>query len=126
MTIQQQVQAQLKEAIARKDETAKSALRFILGEFSRGREKEVADERAIKLIRKAIEDEKSVDGSKEFISVLEKFLPTTATLEEIQDWINKNIDFSAFKNRMQAMKPIMAHFAGRADGNTVKAVLEGI
>ncbi len=27
---------------------------------------------------------------------------------------------------MQAMKPIMAHFAGNADGNTVKKILQSL
>jgi uncharacterized protein len=125
-TIQQQVQAQLKQAIAGKDEDTKCALRFILGEFSRGKDKEVTDDRAVKIIRKAVEDEKSVGGSQRFIEILDKFLPTTATRDEIHDWVTKNIDFATFKNKMQAMKPIMAHFAGRADGNTVKSILEDI
>ena len=47
-----------------------------------------------------------------------------ATDEEIKMWIEKNIDFSQFKNKMQAMGSIMKHFGSSADGNTVKKVLQ--
>jgi hypothetical protein len=49
-----------------------------------------------------------------------------ATDEEIADFIKENIDFSQFKNRMQAMGPIMKHFGKTADGNAVKRVLQSI
>jgi uncharacterized protein len=118
------MQEKLKEAMAAQDEITKSALRFILGEFSRGKDKEIADEKAVKIIRKAIEDEISVSGSWDFMAVLKQFIPAMATSAEIRDWVNENIDFTQFKNKMQAMKPIMAHFAGRVDGNVVKSILE--
>ena len=35
-----------------------------------------------------------------------------------------NIDFSQYKNKMQAMGLIMQHFGAGADGNRVKAVLQ--
>ena len=34
-----------------------------------------------------------------------------------------NIDFSEYKSPMQAMKPIMSEFAGRADGARVKGIV---
>ena len=46
--------------------------------------------------------------------------------EEIIAWIEGNIDFSHYKNKMQAMAPIMKHFGAAADGNTVKAILQEI
>jgi uncharacterized protein len=52
------------------------------------------------------------------------YLPRMASEEEIRVWIETNIDFSTFGNRMQAMKPIMTHFGGRAEGGTVKKILE--
>lgn len=49
-----------------------------------------------------------------------------ATDEEIITWINQNVDFSKFKNKMQAMGLIMKHFGATADGNTVKKILQKI
>jgi uncharacterized protein YqeY len=68
MSIQQQIKQELVTAITQRNEPKKSALRFILGEFSRGHDKDLPDASAIKIIRKAIEDEKSVNGSPEFIA----------------------------------------------------------
>lgn len=61
------------------------------------------------------------------ISIAKSYLPKTATIttEELAIWIRENIDFSVFKNRMQAMKPIMTNFKG-IDGNMVKNVLLAI
>ena len=43
--------------------------------------------------------------------------------EEINSFVNSNIDVGSFKNIMQAMGPIMKQLKGKADGNAVKAVL---
>lgn len=56
------------------------------------------------------------------IFIAQSYLPKEASSEEIEMWIKDNIDFSQFKNKMQAMGPIMTQFKG-ADGNTVKQIL---
>ena len=56
------------------------------------------------------------------IAIAQTYLPKQATEEEIIIWINENIDFSQYKNKMQAMGPIMKQFKG-ADGNFVKGIL---
>lgn len=56
------------------------------------------------------------------ISIAQKYLPKQASEEEIREWISKNIDFPNFKNKMQAMGPIMKQFKG-CDGNFVKSIL---
>lgn len=56
------------------------------------------------------------------VFIAQLYLPKEATKEEITSWISENIDFSKFKNKMQAMKPIMQQFQG-ADGNFVKDIL---
>ena len=43
--------------------------------------------------------------------------------EEIDAWIKENIDFSQYKNSMQAMGTVMKHFEKLADGNIVKEIL---
>jgi len=58
------------------------------------------------------------------IKIAQKYLPKQATEEEILTWIKENIDFANYKNKMQAMGPIMKHFKG-CDGNLVKNILLG-
>jgi len=56
------------------------------------------------------------------IEIAQKYLPTQATEKDIIEWINDNIDFNEYKNKMQTMKPIMQQFKG-CDGNFVKNIL---
>lgn len=56
------------------------------------------------------------------IEVAKKYLPKAATEEEVTTWIQENLDLSTFKNKMQAMGPIMKQFRG-ADGNFIKGIL---
>lgn len=56
------------------------------------------------------------------IELARGYLPKQASREEVKKWIIENIDFSIYKNKMQAMGPIMKHFQG-CDGNFVKKIL---
>lgn len=56
------------------------------------------------------------------IQIAQSYLPKEATVGEIKLWIIENIDFSQYKNKMQAMKPIIDHFKG-VDGNLVKSII---
>jgi uncharacterized protein YqeY len=137
-TIQDKVTDILKST---KDKAVRNALRIVKAEFQREKTKEVDDARAVKIIRELIKAEKErvkhIDvykkgGSEdktnaiEYIHVLTGFLPVMVGEEEVRDWIIDNIDFSEFKNPMQAMKFIMEHFGTRVDGNTVKGIIENL
>lgn len=56
------------------------------------------------------------------IKIATSYLPKQTGAVEIKEWIDANIDFSKFKNNIQAMKPIMEQFKG-ADGNVVKQII---
>ncbi len=130
MTIQERIKKDLAGAIKARDEEKKATLRVIMGEFSRTGNKEVSDEEAVKILKKLIKseqevlDRKGASGDSRFIDIIDGYLPRMATEAEISAWIDANIDFSQFKNKMQAMRPIMAHFGSAADGDTVKTVLQ--
>jgi hypothetical protein len=130
MNIQKQIKQDLTAAIKAKDAKKKDALRVIMGEFGRLDKKELSDDEAIKIMIKLMKAEKEVlekmgdETESEFIRVIENYLPKMATEAEITMWIEQNIDFSEFKNRMQAMGLIMKHFGATADGNTVKKILQ--
>ena len=94
--------------------------------------KELTDKEVVRILKKLIKSEKellekmgdAIDS--EFIRIIETYLPKMATKAEIKSWIAENIDFSQFKNKMQAMGPIMKHFGETADGDAVKQILQQI
>jgi uncharacterized protein YqeY len=129
MGLQEQIKKDLAAAMKARDEEKKDALRVIMGEFSRQSQKDISDQDVIKIVKKLIKSEKEVlaqSGGGEdnrFIQVAGDYLPRMATEDEVKAWISSNIDFGAFKNKMQAMGPIMKHFGDQADGNMVKKIL---
>jgi uncharacterized protein YqeY len=132
MNLQSQMKKDLSTAIKAKDEKKKDTLRVILGEFGRMDKKELSDDEVVKILKKLMKSEKEVLEQKgeaadsEFIKVIETYLPKMATREEITAWIHQNIDFSQFKNKMQAMGLVMKHFGATADGNFVKEIIQNM
>jgi uncharacterized protein YqeY len=92
--------------------------------------KTLADDDVIKILKKLEKSEREVlarkggDESSRFIAVLEDYLPRMAAAPDIEAWIRDHIDFSAYRNKMQAMGDIMRHFGSGADGNLVKSILQ--
>lgn len=123
-TIQKQLKTDLVSAIKKRDEALKGAIRIIMGELGREREKEIHDTRVVKIIKNLIKSEEEGHKDQTFIDICKGYLPVELDEKVVEDWIKKNIDFSQFKNKMQAMKPIMAHFKGQIDGNVVKGIIE--
>ncbi|MEN8139907.1 MAG: GatB/YqeY domain-containing protein [Thermodesulfobacteriota bacterium] len=131
MSLQEKIKEDLKESMKAKTAERTSAIRIIMGEFARQSKKELDDQEVQAIIRKLIKSERetlatSAAEDSEYIAILEAYLPQMASEEEISAWIAANVDFAQFKNKMQAMKPIMAHFGGRADGNMVKTILNSL
>jgi len=130
MTIQKQIKQDLSGAIKAKDHQKKDTLRVIMGEFGRLDKKELSDDEAIKIMIKLMKSEKELlekkgdETDSEFIRIIENYLPKRASEEEIIRWVEQNVDFSEFKNKMQAMSIIMKHFGASADGNEVKKILQ--
>jgi uncharacterized protein YqeY len=129
MRLQERMKKDLTDAMKAKDEARKDAIRVVLGEFARSGKKEMTDEEVVGILKKLVKSEKELlsrkgEGESDFIAVIEGYLPKMATREEIVDWIGNNIDFSQFKNKMQAMGPIMKHFGAMADGNEIKKILQ--
>ncbi len=131
--LQEKIKKDLITARKKKNKKLISNLTVILGEFQRGDKKQLSDKECIKIIKKIYKFEKErlsridLDNSKRdtsFIKLLDSYLPQMASEEEIRNWISENIDFSKFKNKMQAMKPIMSHFGQNVDGNLVRKILE--
>ena len=128
MTLQEILKKDLTAAMKEKNEARKDAIRVIMGEFSRGGKKELSDEEVVAILKKLIKSEKELltqkgEESSPFLAVVDGYLPKQASDEEIISWVNANIDFTQYKNRVQAMGPILKHFGAAADGNAVKRIL---
>ncbi len=132
MTLQETIKKDLTAAIKAKDETRRETIRVILGELGRLERKELADDEVIKVLKKLIKSEKEAlehsggAADSDYIRIIESYLPHMAGEPEIRAWIEQHIDFSQFKNKMQAMRPIMAHFGASADGNLVQKILQSL
>jgi len=130
MKLQAQIKKDLSSAMKAKDDVKKDTLRVVIGELGRSDKKELSDDEVIKVLRKLIKYEKEVldkkgdDIDSAYIKIIENYLPKMATDEEIKKWIEQNIDFSQFKNKMQAMGLIMKHFGSLAVGNMVRKILQ--
>lgn len=131
MRLQEVIKKDLVGAMKAKDDGRKEAIRVILGEFSRFGKKELTDEEVIGVLKKLLKSEKELLSRKgetvsDFIDIVEGYLPQMASREEVVAWIDANIDFSQYKNKMQSMGSIMKHFGVRADGNEIKKILLGM
>jgi uncharacterized protein YqeY len=129
MSLQESLKEDLKVAMKARDTDRTGAIRILMGEFGRQKEKSLSDEQVISIIKKLIKSEQELlsaqgeEGSP-FLTIMKEYLPRQASEEEIYAWIEKNIDFSLFGNRMQVMKPVMQHFGSAVNGNVVKKVLQ--
>jgi hypothetical protein len=89
---------------------------------------EITDDDILGIIKGLVKSEETVlelkkEASSEYLEILRTYLPAMASREEITAWIMANINFSQFKNKMQAMGPVMKHFGKQADGKVVNQIL---
>nr|WP_319392323.1 GatB/YqeY domain-containing protein [uncultured Desulfobacter sp.] len=141
------IRQDMKTSMLKKDTAVRDTMRLIMGAFPEitvpitlesGKKstrtktpEEITDEDIQNIIRKFVKSEKTVlelkkEESSDYLELLESYLPKMATTEEIEAWINANVDFSAMKSPMQAMGAVMKHFGKLADGNQVKGILQGM
>jgi len=144
MSLLEKIRTDLKTSMLNKNEEVKNTMRLIMAEFPKltvpitlqsgkkttrlKKPAEITDDDIIGIIRGLVKSERTVleltnAETSEYLEILESYMPKMATREEVVDWIKENIDFSQFKNKMQAMGTIMKHFGKLADGRTVKDIL---
>lgn len=139
------LKADLKHSMLNKDVEARSAIRQIMAEFPKltvpitlesgkkttrpKKSEEISNDDIIGIIQGLVKSERIVleakkEESSEYLSILETYLPKMVTPEEVVAWIKENVDFSEYKNKMQAMGAIMKQFGKQADGKMVKEILQ--
>ena len=141
MTLQQQIDSDLKDAMRAKDATRlgvlrmlKSALKYAAIEKS-GPEAELADAEATQVIRKqAKQRQDSIDSfekggraelaakEKQELEILNSYLPQQLSAEELSQLVRETIASLGATSKAQmgmVMKELQAKAAGRADGKTL-------
>lgn len=147
MSLLAKLKADLKTAMINKDDEARNTIRQIMSEFPKltvpitlesgkkttrhKKPEEITDEDIQDVIRSLVKSEKIVleftkTDSSRYLNLLESYLPKMVERAELENWIKEHIDFSSFKNPMQAMGTIMKHYGKLADGNLVKEILQEI
>ena len=135
----------LKKAMLQKDPEVRNTMRQIMAEFPKltvpltlesgkkstrlKKPEEISDDDILGIIKGLVKSEQTVlelknEGTSEYLEILQSYLPATASRDEIVAWIKANIDFSQYKNKMQAMGPVMKHFGKLADGKQVNHILK--
>ena len=145
LSLHDKLRADLKKAMLGRDQAVRNTLRLIMAEFPKltvplilesgkkstrlKKPEEISDDDVIGIIKGLSKSEQTVmeatrQTTSEYLDILQSYLPQMIDREEITSWIKDNIDFSQFKNRMQAMGPVMKHFGKLADGKLVNQILK--
>ena len=135
----------LKQAMRQKDAGKRDAIRQIMAEFPKltvpitlesgkkttrlKKPTEITDDDIVGIVRSLAKSEQTVlemtgKPSSPYLEVLQGYLPQMADEQTIIAWIEDNIDFSQYGNKMQAMGTIMKHFGKGADGKMVNSILK--
>lgn len=145
ISLYDKIRQDMKHAMVHKDNAVRDTMRLIMGSFpsltvaitlENGKKttrvkkpEEITDEDLMDIIRQFIKSEKTVleykkESTSDYLELLHRYLPKMATVEEIEQWIKDNVDFSAFKSPMQAMGTVMKHYGKLASGDAVKEILK--
>ncbi len=145
LSLHDKIRADLKKAMLGKDQEVRNTLRLIMAEFPKltvpitlesgkkstrlKKPEEISNDDVIGIIKGLTKSEQTVleitgQTSSDYLEILQSYLPKMIDKEEITIWIKDNIDFSQFKNKMQAMGPVMKHFGKLADGKLVNQILK--
>jgi len=111
MTLQEQLNADLKTAIANKDNETKEILKVVVSELTRGVSKEVTDEKALSVIR-GLKESAIVCGKLNEMTVYDRYLPqmfSELDVEAIVIEILSTEKITSKKEMGKAMKAISQH-----------------
>jgi len=127
------------------DQEVRNTLRLIIAEFPKltvpitlesgkkstrlKKPEEISNDDVIGIIKGLTKSEQTVleitgQSTSDYLGILQSYLPKMIDKEEITAWIKDNVDFSQYKNKMQAIGPVMKHFGKLADGKLVNQILK--
>lgn len=144
MTLEQQIQEDIKAAMKAKDSVAMNAVRAVKGEIllfktAEGGSREVTDEDVLKMIRKLVKQRREsaeqyvAAGRKELAdnelaeaAVIEKYLPKQLSEAEVEAKVEEIIaalGATSLKEMGKVMGAANAALAGQADGKTISGIV---
>jgi len=147
MNLEQQVMAEMKEAMKAKNEAGLRGLRAIKAEIIKaktepGANGEVSDEAANKMLQKMLKQRKDsleiyrtqkrddlAKKEEEEISIIEKFLPAQMSEEELKEALQKIIEqvgASTPADMGKVMGAATKQLAGKADGKAISAAVKDL
>jgi len=127
MTIQEKIGQDLKEAMFAKDETKKSLLRVIIGEFNRV-DKIIDDSKATAILKKMLEnatDPKAPNPVE--AEIIYAYLPqqlTTQKLKEVIALICEVKNYTSIKDMGKIMAELKAEYSGQYDGKVANELIK--
>ena len=145
MTLEQQVQEDIKQAMKAKDTVAMNATRAIKGQIllfktSEGGSKEVTDGDILNMIRKLVTQRKEAaeqytaagrqelaDNELAEAAVLEKYLPKQLSSEEVKAKVQEiiaQVGATSIKDMGKVMGVANKALAGLSDGRTISTVVK--
>lgn len=145
LSLLEKIKQDLKKAMLNKDREARNAMRQIMAEFPKltvpltlqsgkkstrlKKPEEITNDDILGIINGLVKSEQTVlaakkEATSEYQQILQSYLPQMVSREDIVAWIQDNVDFAQFKNKMQAMGTIMKHFGKAADGKLVNEILK--
>lgn len=144
MTLEQQIQEDIKAAMKAKDSVAMNAVRAVKGEIllfktSESGSKEATDADVLKMIRKLVKQRKEsaeqyvAAGRKELAdnelaeaAVMEKYLPKQLSEAEVEAKVKEiitELGATSIKEMGKVMGAANAKLAGLADGRTISGIV---
>ena len=146
LSLHDKLREDLRKAMLNKDQEVRNTLRLIIAEFPKltvpitlesgkkstrlKKPEEIIDDDVIGIIKGLTKSEQTVleitgHSTSDYLEILQSYLPKMIDKEEITTWIKENVDFSQYKNKMQAIGPVIKHFGKLADGKLVNQILKG-
>ena len=147
MTLELQIQEDIKAAMKAKDTVALNATRAVKGEIllfktAEGGSKEVSDADVLKMIQKLVKQRKEAaeqytaagrqelaDNELAEAAVMERYLPKPLTQEEIVAKVKAviaEVGATSMKDMGKVMGAASKALAGQADGKTISAVVKAL
>ncbi len=145
MTLEQQIQEDIKAAMKAKDTVAMNATRAIKGEIllfktSEGGSKEVTDGDILKMIQKLVKQRREAagqyaaagrqelaDNELAEAAVMEKYMPKQLSVEEVRSKVQEiiaRVGASSIKDMGKVMGAANKELAGQSDGRTISTVVK--
>ena len=124
MTLQEEINIHLTNAILTSNKEVKSILRVLIGEMNR-EGKIVGDEKVISIVKKMIENAKLTNTLSE-IPILESYLPKQLTEEQLSGLINALIFNNQYtiKDMGKIMAELKLKYSGQYDGKLASSLIK--